>query len=113
VRQVSPDIYGHACDECGLHRPPILTTETRDRLQREQTSALAESVNLFVIHSPSASAEQGQQSNRLRPLPSNGTVPLFPKKAEVCNQKAEVDEGAGEGAETLPTDFFYDLQCFC
>ncbi len=29
-------------------------------------------------------------------------------KAEVCNQKAEVDEGAG----ILPTDFFNDLQCF-
>lgn len=34
-------------------------------------------------------------------------------KAEVCNQKAEVDEGASEGAETLLTDFFNDLQCFC
>lgn len=34
------------------------------------------------------------------------------EKAEVCNQKAEVDEGAGEGAEPLPTDFFNDLQCF-
>jgi hypothetical protein len=32
-------------------------------------------------------------------------------KAEVCNQKAEVDEGAGEGAEDLPTDFFNDLEC--
>lgn len=37
--------------------------------------------------------------------------PLF-GTAEVCNQKAEVDEGAGEGAETLPTDFFDDLECF-
>ena len=35
------------------------------------------------------------------------------RAAEVCNQKAEVDEGAGEGAEDLPTDFFNDLECFC
>jgi hypothetical protein len=34
------------------------------------------------------------------------------RTAEVCNQKAEVDEGAGEGAERLPTDFINDLQCF-
>jgi hypothetical protein len=33
--------------------------------------------------------------------------------AEVCNQKAEVGEGAGEGAERLPTDFYKDLECFC
>lgn len=46
-------------------------------------------------------------------LPCNGTGPFFSPKAEVCNQKAEVDEGAGEGAELLPTDFFNDLQCFC
>jgi hypothetical protein len=29
--------------------------------------------------------------------------------AEVCNQKAEIDEGV----ETLFTDFFNDLECFC
>jgi hypothetical protein len=32
--------------------------------------------------------------------------------AEVCNQKAEVVEGAGEGAESSPTDFYKDLECF-
>jgi hypothetical protein len=35
------------------------------------------------------------------------------RKVEVCNQKAEVGEGAGEGAESLPTDFYKDLECFC
>jgi hypothetical protein len=38
---------------------------------------------------------------------------LCPGKAEVCNQKAEVEEGAGEGAENLSTDFYKDLECFC
>ena len=57
-----------------------------------------------------------QRSNRRRPLPCNGTGSRFSdlcRKAEVCNQKAEVGEGAGEGAETLPTVFFNDLECFC
>ena len=39
-------------------------------------------------------------------------TPFLRQKAEVCNQKAEVDEGAGEGAERLPTDFYKDLECF-
>jgi hypothetical protein len=30
----------------------------------------------------------------------------------VCNQKVEVVEGADEGAESLPTDFYKDLECF-
>jgi len=33
-------------------------------------------------------------------------------RAEVCNQEAEVGEGADEGAESLPTDFYKDLECF-
>jgi hypothetical protein len=60
----------------------------------------------------------------VKPLPNNGRSlraadlccaeaavdlgRLLPSESEVCNQKAEVDEGAG----ILPTDFFNDLQCF-
>jgi hypothetical protein len=78
----------------------------------QQTSAVAElatysALNLCrtkaAIKSPQTSIVQRQRSS-------------FPDHchctAEVCNQKAEVDECAGEGAETLPTDFFNDLQCF-
>jgi hypothetical protein len=32
--------------------------------------------------------------------------------AKVCNQKAEVAQGAGKGAEALSTDFFSDLECY-
>jgi hypothetical protein len=51
-----------------------------------------------------ASAEQRQRS----PF-----ADLCLWRAKVCNQKAEVGEGAGEGAESLPTDFYKDLECFC
>jgi hypothetical protein len=33
--------------------------------------------------------------------------------AEVSTKKAEVSEGADEGAERFPTVFFNDLECFC
>ena len=33
-------------------------------------------------------------------------------KVEVCNQKAEVDEGADEGAGDLPTDFLMTYSAF-
>jgi hypothetical protein len=46
--QACPDIHGHACDECGLHRPPILTTETRDRLQPEVTVWIAQELGPVV-----------------------------------------------------------------
>jgi hypothetical protein len=45
VRQASPDILDHACDEFGLHRPPILTTETRGRLQLK-----ARGVGVLIIN---------------------------------------------------------------
>jgi len=64
------------------------------------------------------------------PLPNNGSsrhgsgTSVVPRQwsiladlclctAEVCNQKEEVGEGADEGAERLPTDFYKDLECFC
>jgi hypothetical protein len=39
-------------------------------------------------------------------LPCNGTRLFSRQKAKVCNQKADVDEDAEEGAKALPTDFF-------
>jgi hypothetical protein len=59
-----------------------------------------------------AALTEGRGRVHCRPLLCRGTAPFFPPKAAVCNQKAEVDEGADEGAETLPTEFFNDLQCF-
>ena len=79
---------------------------------REQTFALAELANLSAVNLRLTFAEQGQRSNQPRPSPCDGKGRFSPPKAEVCNQKAEVDEGAGEGAEALPTHFYNDLQCF-
>ena len=79
----------------------------------EQTFALAELANLSAVYLRLTFAEQAQRSNQPRPLPCNGKGRFSPPKAEICNQEAEVDEGAGEGAEPLPTDFSNDLQCFC
>lgn len=47
---------------------------------RERTSAVGEFLSLFVIHLLSTSAEQVQGSNRLRPLPCDGTDPFFLRK---------------------------------
>jgi hypothetical protein len=42
-----------------------------------------------------------------------GDADSCPCTAEVWEKKAEVYEGAGEGAEASPMDFFNDLECFC
>jgi hypothetical protein len=54
------------------------------------------------------SAEQGQRSNRARPLLRSGKGLLFP---DLCLRKAatwrENVEGAGEGAEAISTRVFH------
>lgn len=62
-------------------------------------------------------AEQRQQPEGARPLPYNGTDPPLPTSAARKHrfevQKAEVCEGAGEGAEGILAVFINDLECFC
>jgi hypothetical protein len=66
-----------------------------------------------MVRTPSTLQQPQQPALTSGVLPCNGTGPFFSPKAEVCNQKAEVDEGAGEGAELSRMDFFNDLECFC
>jgi len=63
------------------------------------------------FHILPTSAVQRHRSNQTRPLLRSGKGLIFLnlclQKAEVCNQNAEVDEGAEEGAGGVSTRVFH------